>query len=165
MNSVDLILRVGLGAVIAILSLKVIHSVIVYLNGRSRRNQGYGAATLLTEAVEEERRKHSRFDISVPVKIETSEGTIEANTKNFTLAGAFVCCQNPLPLKEKFRLTIILPRRKSLTLNAEVIWSNINVPADKIVNRGMGIRFVHTTEKDREILDEVISSHREHNTG
>jgi hypothetical protein len=158
MNSIDLILKVGFGGVISILSLKVIHSLIVYFSGRSRCNRGYGAAALLAEAVEEEKRKHSRLDINVPVKMETSDGPIEAHTKNLTLAGAFVCCQNPLLLKEKFRLSILLPHRRYLTLNAEVVWSNVSVAECHVVNRGMGIRFIHTTENDREILDELISS-------
>jgi hypothetical protein len=53
----------------------------------------------------------------------------------------------------------VCPNRDPLTVNAEVVWSNINVPDEKIVNRGMGIRFIQVTEDDREFLSEMISAH------
>ena len=44
-----------------------------------------------------------------------------------------------------------------MSLNSEVVWSNANVPDDKIVNRGMGIRFIHNTDEVRESLKTALS--------
>jgi hypothetical protein len=46
-------------------------------------------------------------------------------------------------------------------LNAEVVWSNANVPEDKIVNRGMGIRFINNSDDDRKCLNDLITSFME----
>lgn len=77
------------------------------------------------------------------------------------VGGAFVCCQKVLPLGETFLLTIEPPNHKRLTLNAEVVWFNVNVPDEKIINRGMGIRFIQITKDDREFLNQLVSAHLE----
>ena len=78
--------------------------------------------------------------------------------KDISLGGAFVVCPNPLPLSEKFRISIEPPEQTSLELNAEVVWSNANVPDDKIINRGMGIRFINNPDEARNRLNSVIAS-------
>jgi hypothetical protein len=45
-----------------------------------------------------------------------------------------------------------------LQLNAEVVWSNANIPADEVVNRGMGIRFIQNEEKKRRQLQQAITT-------
>jgi hypothetical protein len=97
--------------------------------------------------------------------METPQGTIEAETKNIGLSGAFIRCRKPLPLKESFRLTIDAPNHDPLTVKAEVIWSNINVPDEMVLNRGMGIRFIRITKDDREFLNQVLSAHPENSVG
>jgi hypothetical protein len=161
MDSVNIILSLGLGGAICMIILVFIWYVNVYLKRRLMPGQGRYAPVKLHETVQEERRQHPRVDITLPVSMETSQGMIEAETKNISLGGAFICCQNPLPLREKFRLTIEAPNHDSLTVNAEVVWSNINVPDDKILNRGMGIRFIQITKHDREFLTQVASAHLE----
>jgi hypothetical protein len=49
-----------------------------------------------------------------------------------------------------------LPDQRHLQLNAEVVWSNVNMPADKGVNRGMGIRFIKNDEIARRQLQDAI---------
>ena len=67
-------------------------------------------------------------------------------------------CRNPLALNERFKITIDIPDQDALPLNAEVVWSNANIPGDKIVNRGMGIRFIENEEKERRRLQEAITA-------
>jgi len=126
---------------------------------------GAGAAVKLAEAVQKERRQDRRVDITLPAKMKTPRGTIEAETKNISIGGAFICCHKPLPLGENFRLTINAPNQDPLTVEAEVVWSNINVPDEKIVNRGMGVRFIRITEDDREFLKKAISAGLKTNVG
>jgi len=95
-----------------------------------------------------ENRKDTRVDVSWPVEMETSLGTIKAQTRHVSISGAFIACHEPLPLTEQFRITIMLSKDKQISVNAEVVWSNINVPDDKVVNRGMGIRFVNNPKDD-----------------
>jgi Tfp pilus assembly protein PilZ len=89
---------------------------------------------------------------------------IQVQFKDISLGGAFVVCRKPLPLKEKIRFCIKVPEREELLLNAEVIWSNTNVPQDKVINRGMGVKFVQNTNKARQHLEKAISDHLKENS-
>ena len=83
--------------------------------------------------------------------------TDNVQLKDISLGGAFVVCAEPLALNDKFKISIRIPNRELLILNAEVVWSNSNVPADRVVNRGMGIRFIENTEEDRQRLNEALA--------
>jgi hypothetical protein len=106
----------------------------------------------------EEKRKHPRISVSWPARLKIGDAVRAAQLKDISLGGAFVVCPQPLPLSEKFRMAIDPPRQAALELNAEVVWSNANVPENKIVNRGMGVRFVENSEEDRSRLNNVIMS-------
>jgi len=106
-----------------------------------------------------EKRQHPRLAVSWPAQMETSQGSIRVQLKDISLGGAFVLCQNPLALTEQFQLIISAPSQDPFTLNAEVVWSNINVPEDKVINRGMGVRFIQNTEENRNRLNQILMSH------
>jgi hypothetical protein len=108
------------------------------------------------DKVLEERRQDSRLKSKIPVLIDTLEGTIEARTKDISRIGAFIVCQNPLPIKRTFRITLLFPEHESIVFDAEVVWNNSNFPEDKIVCRGMGIRFIKLSHEDRRFLEEVL---------
>ncbi len=108
----------------------------------------------------EEKRINSRINLIWPLKIETEQGVIQAYTKDISFSGAFVLCETPLPLGEKFLVTVEVPNYENIgQLYAEVVWSNINVPDDKIVNRGMGIRFVQNSHEILNSLKTAITYH------
>ena len=111
----------------------------------------------------EEKRKHPRIAISWPGRMETSQDSMAIQLNDISEGGAFVVCAKPLPLTEKFRLTINAPDHDALTLNAEVVWSNANVPQDKVINRGMGVRFIENTDENRGNLNHVIVSYLKEN--
>ena len=107
----------------------------------------------------EEKRQDPRIDVLWPVLMETSRGEVEAKIKDLSYGGAFIACPEPLPLKEQFSLIINMPGQKPLTLVSEVVWSNSNVPDDKIVTRGMGISFTQNTQENRKSYNNAIVSH------
>jgi uncharacterized protein (TIGR02266 family) len=153
-----ILLKLGFGGVFFILALTLIYFVSDFFKKRVHANRQCGVAGIPAYTAGEEKRQYSRVDITYPVKMRTSQGTIEAETKNISLGGAFICCRQPLSLGENFGLTIEAPDHQPLTVNAEVVWSNINVPDDRIVNRGMGIRFLQIKKDDGRFLNEVISA-------
>jgi Tfp pilus assembly protein PilZ len=106
-----------------------------------------------------EMRRHPRLEISWPAVVEINHGSIKARLKDISLGGAFVICDESMPLKEKFRLYVEVPDADTFALNAEVVWSNMNVPKEKVIHRGMGIRFVQNTAAARKRLEEAISRH------
>lgn len=109
---------------------------------------------------EENRRSRPRTSIGWKALIETSQGELEVKTKDVSLSGAFIVCETPLPIGEKLQIQFQVPTQNDLgKVNAEVVWSNVNVPADKIVNRGMGIRFIQNSNDVIEALRSAISYH------
>ena len=108
-----------------------------------RSNPGYSTATKISW---EEKRQHPRVTISWQAFLEKSQQRQEVQLKDVSLGGAFVVCQEPLSLQDQFKITFNLPDQGPLELNAEVVWSNANMPRDKVVNRGMGIRFIKNEE-------------------
>jgi uncharacterized protein (TIGR02266 family) len=90
------------------------------------------------------------------VSIETPEGTIDAEVKNISLGGAFIGCKKPLPIGQFFSLTMTAPNNEPVTATAEVVWSNENFPEDKVVNRGMGVRFIKMSERHLQIVRQLF---------
>jgi len=152
MGSMNGLMSVGLGGILVL----VVFLLIWFVNSRVRKKffpeHQTASPIIFADSSWEEKRRHPRANLRWPVTIETPEGTVRAETKDVSLGGAFILCEKPLPMKEEFRLTLEIPTGDPLTLNAEVVWSNCNMPADKVVHRGMGIRFVRNSEEDRRLL-------------
>lgn len=106
----------------------------------------------------EEKRSQPRLAVSWHAAFASLRGSSPAQLKDISQGGAFVVCANPLPLSERFLITMDLPGRGPLELKAEVVWSNINVPADRVINRGMGIRFIDNAEEKRKMLAEAVAA-------
>ena len=98
-----------------------------------------------------------RRKLKCPVLLEISQGLMKVSLKEITLNGAFLTCPNPLPIGELFPINILLSDHKPLKFNAEVLWNNQSVAANKIVSRGMKVRFLQLSTGDRKTLYELIS--------
>jgi Tfp pilus assembly protein PilZ len=105
----------------------------------------------------EEIRRHPRIEVSWPAAMEIRHGSIKVRLKDISLGGAFVICRESIPLNKQFRLYVEGPDEETFALNAEVVWSNMNMPQEKVIHRGMGIRFVRNTETARKRLEKAIS--------
>jgi uncharacterized protein (TIGR02266 family) len=106
----------------------------------------------------EDKRQHPRVAISWPIELEPPYENIKAHLKDISRGGAFIVCPKPLPLNEKIRLCLKVPEQEELLLNAEVVWSNTNVPQDKVIHRGMGVKFTQNTNRTRQRLEDILSS-------
>ncbi len=101
-----------------------------------------------------------RAEPNWPATIETSSGeTAEASIASITHGSGFIKSPIKLAIGEKFQLTIQLPGRAPLQLRAEVTWSNLHLPDEKVVNRGMGIRFIEAGEDALCLISETIAQH------
>jgi len=92
--------------------------------------------------MEEQTLQHRRAKVSWPVTIYTEEGIIERITYNISPNGAFIRGLSPLELHEVVDMTLGGPDR-SITVKARVVWSSSQVPPDKDMPRGMGVKFVN----------------------
>ena len=107
----------------------------------------------------EDKRRNPRLEISWPAVVEIRHGSIKVRLKDISLGGAFVICRESISLNQQFRLYVETPDDEAFALNAEVVWSNMNVPEEKVIHRGMGIRFVQNTDAARKRLEKAISRH------
>jgi Tfp pilus assembly protein PilZ len=130
----------------------------IYLKKRLISEQSNIGDSLSKKISWKEKRQHPRIAISWQAVIEKSGRSDEVQLRDISLGGAFVACRKPLALNERFKISISIPDQGPLGLNAEVVWSNINISEDKVVNRGMGIRFIENEEKDRRKLQEAITA-------
>jgi hypothetical protein len=89
-----------------------------------------------------------RPELKWSVSAQVGGGIMHGETRDISLQGAFIHCRNPLNLNEVFDMVVDVPE-KSLNVRAEVVWSNIHGPDDKITPRGMGVRFVKISKEDR----------------
>jgi len=153
---------IGIGGAIFV-GIVLVCFIVVYLKKRMAYDQSNQSLANPKKIYWEEKRRFPRLAISWGASVESRRGNADVQLKDISLGGAFVVCQQPLALKEKLKIVIDVPRHGSLPLNAEVVWSNVNVPDDKIVNRGMGIRFVENIAEYRDRLKAAISADFENN--
>jgi uncharacterized protein (TIGR02266 family) len=137
--------------------------IIWFFNAFIKRKLGTDQSAQLVVASQkskwEDKRQHPRVAICWPIELEPPYENIEAHLKDISRGGAFIICQKPLPLNEKIRLCVKVPEQEELLLNAEVVWSNTNVPQDKVIHRGMGVKFAQNTSMTRQRLENVIAGY------
>jgi hypothetical protein len=103
-----------------------------------------------------ERRQYTRAKIEWPVSIETERGTMDRAILSISPAGVFIPCWNPLDKYEVFELVIHAPDR-SFKVKAEVVWTSKEDRSMEHTPRGMGIRFLHIPDEDRELIAKLVS--------
>jgi c-di-GMP-binding flagellar brake protein YcgR len=148
---------IGIGGAIFV-GLILFWFVFVYLKKRMTSDQSASEIYASNKIALEEKRRHPRIAIAWQAVIEQSGHRAEVQLRDISLGGAFVVCADPLALNQKFKISINIPDQEPLLLNAEVVWSNANIPRDKVVNRGMGIRFIENEEQERRRLQEAIAA-------
>ena len=105
-------------------------------------------------------RNFARANVKWPVLISTDDSSRDGVTLNVSPTGAYIRCGNPLRLNEVFDMTIDVPNSEwFIEATAEVVFSNIYGPDDKISPRGMGVRFLSITSKDRQIIAKEVLQH------
>ena len=158
MDSGVIVTSMGIGAAIfaGLIIFWFFHTVI-------KRKLGAEQSAQLTNSSQkfkgEEMRRHPRMKVSWPAAMEINHGSIKVRLKDISLGGAFVICPESIALNEQFRLYVEVPDEETFALNAEVVWSNMNVPEEKVIHRGMGIRFVQNTGAARKRLEKAIARH------
>jgi len=104
----------------------------------------------------DEKRKDPRIEINWPIEIFLDDRTIEGIAKNITLKGLFVCCEEPLSLKENYRISIFTPNNKALNIVGKAVWSTSYAMDDKDTPVCIGLSFIRISTEDRQSLKEII---------
>ena len=90
----------------------------------------------------EERRRYPRTEVRWPVSIKTFQESLEGETKDVSLGGAFIRCAKPPELDEVLGLVMNVPDLDSaIRIVAKVVWVNIQGPDTEMSPHGMGVLF------------------------
>jgi hypothetical protein len=136
----------------------IVYKILSRIRNQAKGNPSGGKFSEFKPAPPEKTPFIDRLKLECPAIIEQSQGYTKVGIKELSLIGAFVTCPHPLPVGDNFQIKLIIKKGKSLTLTADVLWNNLNVPQDQIVNRGMKIRFLQVSDDERRILKDIVSS-------
>lgn len=104
-----------------------------------------------------EKRKAPRINVTWPITIITSQGTIEGESRNITPSGIFIHCKKKLPEDEVYQMIIKLPNGKQIIVRGQMMWSNLNGREDTGSLADMGFSFIKMSDEDQKVLRTVIS--------
>ena len=136
----------------------IIYKLLTRIKNQARGNPDGGKLSEFKLATTEKMPTIERLKMECPAIIERSGGFIRVGIREITLNGAFVTCPRPLMVGETFQIKMIFENQNPLTLDADVVWNNNNVPGDQVVARGMKVRFLKLTDEDRLFLNEMVTA-------
>jgi hypothetical protein len=90
----------------------------------------------------DDRRSRLRYVLECLIEVMTPEGTMKGETKNVSVDGAFIICDEPLRPREQVTLAIEFPDGFLMDTEAEVVWSTASGPDNESKPQGMGVKFL-----------------------
>jgi hypothetical protein len=91
--------------------------------------------------MENEKRLYPRTQVKWSVSGITNSGKMQGETKNISLNGAFICCENLLRPNEILLLTVDGPSGP-LQVLARVVWSDPGARSSEASTSGIGVKFM-----------------------
>ena len=143
------------GLIVSFLGILVVGLIYYFWRMQDHSNLDSPVSLKAAQRGGKQNREHLRADVNWPVSLETSDGPVAAQIKNISVGGAFICCPKPLPVGETFQLTMTGPDNDPLKGTAKVVWSNVNVPEGKVINRGMGVRFIKMSDRHIQLVRQI----------
>ena len=108
---------------------------------------------------EKKKRMELRAEIVWPVTITTEMGVLQGRTINISASGALLSCPEQVSLSEIVRLTLKPPVRAPLEITAEVVRTNVQCAEDEDPPRGIAVRFIMISDKDRQFISFSVYDH------
>ena len=99
--------------------------------------------------------QNTKAEIRWPVTLHLPHGLITSETKNLGPYGAFISRDQPAKPGQLLIMTIEPPDRSPLKVIAEVAWTG------KVLQLGMGVRFMIISHEDRQFLSAMVSNQLE----
>ena len=108
---------------------------------------------------QQERRNHPRTKVKLPVVKKTGDDLVDGEIQDLSLGGAFIHFSAMPKLKEVFQM-VISAKGRLISINAEMVWSDVHASNDKNSLAGMGVRFRKIFNGDRRFLLDVIAKNQ-----
>ena len=100
--------------------------------------------------------QHAGKELQWPITILAAQGNIEGITLNVSEEGIRIRCEEPLLLKETYRMSILPPHHEAIGIIGEVISSEFYGMSEDNATFGMGICQVHVSDEDLQFLNELV---------
>ena len=107
---------------------------------------------------EDEKRKSPRIEVNWLVKIYTASAVMEAETRNISSEGIFLCCEEELRLGEQLSMSILPPHCEPIQVAGKIMWSDFYGMDDQDRPVCIGMCFVEIPEEGRRLLQDVLAS-------
>ena len=104
----------------------------------------------------EDRRQNPRVPVNWPVNIITGEGRCEGQTKDISVDGLSVICDDPLRLHDELTVSVMPPDHDVIEAKGQVVWSDFYA-MEEDATVGIGVCFVEISEQDQLFFERVIS--------
>ena len=104
-----------------------------------------------------EKRESPRIDVQWPLTILSEAKRIKGETRNIGIDGIAICCDEPLPINEIFRISIQPPNNQASEVSGKIIWSDVYGIGEKDQTYGIGICFAEISEQYRRRYDEMLA--------
>lgn len=105
-----------------------------------------------------EQRRYPRVRINLPLRLNAAQEDVVGETKDMSACGAFI--SSPKRLRTNQKLSMIMMEspysERSLSVDAEVVQSNIYCLDDETMFHGMGVRFTRISHRDRMLLTALV---------
>ncbi len=108
-------------------------------------------------ATQTERRQNSRINVRWPVTILKDDSIMEGETRNISLTGVLIRCNEPMHKNEFLRLALEPPKRQSIWVSGEVAWSDSERDEEIMTNHSMGFSLIEISEVDRALLEDLCT--------
>lgn len=105
---------------------------------------------------ETERQEHQEEELQWPISILAEQGTVEGITINVSDDGIQIRCEEPLLLKETYRMSILPPDHEAIGVIGKVISSEFYGMGEDNATFGMGVCQVQVPDEDLQILNELV---------
>ena len=102
-----------------------------------------------------ERRLHPRILVKWPAVVETPQGSLEGETKDISVDGAFIFCSKEPEIGENFPIVLKPSEQRTISVVGEKIWSG-SFTIDNRTVYGMGVQFIHISPEDRNYIADLI---------
>jgi len=102
-----------------------------------------------------ERRLHPRIPANWPATLHSVQGSIEGETKDISVGGAFIFLSEDPEFGVNFPILLKPPDGRSISVVGKKVWSS----TFSIDNRpvfGMGVRFIHLSPEDQQYIASLV---------
>jgi hypothetical protein len=106
---------------------------------------------------EVENRRHTRVNARWPLTVLSQHRRIEGETRNISVSGVLIKCDEPLYQNEFLRLALEPPHKTPIWVSGEIVWSDSDRSHQDAKNYAMGFSFVEISDVDKVLLKDLVA--------